>query len=74
LDNGQRVPAIAYVANRECRLYCGKQPAEILARAIDGGHGQMGSNRDYLFNTLDHLGEMGVRDRGLEAIAALVRR
>jgi cation transport protein ChaC len=34
----------------------------------------MGSNRDYLFNTLDHLEEMGVRDRGLEAIAALVGR
>ena len=74
LDHGRRVPAIAYVANRACRLYCGKQPAEILARAIDTGHGQMGSNRDYLFNTLDHLGEMGVRDRGLEAIAALIRR
>jgi cation transport protein ChaC len=68
------VPAIAYVANRACRLYCGKQPTEVLARAIDAGHGQMGSNRDYFFNTLDHLNEMGVRDRGLEAIAALVGR
>ena len=74
LDTGQRVPAIAYVANRDCRLYCGNQPAEVLARAIGAGHGQMGSNRDYLFNTLDHLEEMGVRDRGLEAIAALVGR
>jgi cation transport protein ChaC len=74
LDTGQRVPAIGYVANRACRLYCGKQPAAVLARAIAAGHGQMGSNRDYLFNTLDHLNDMGVRDRALEAIAALVRR
>jgi cation transport protein ChaC len=74
LDTGRRVPAITYVANRECRLYCGKQPPALLAQAIKAGHGQMGSNRDYFFNTLDHLGEMGVRDRGLEAIAALLSR
>ncbi len=74
LDTQRRVPAVTYIANRACRLYCGKQPAEILASAISVGHGQMGPNREYLFNTIDHLGQMGVRDQGLEAIAALIRR
>ena len=32
----------------------------------------MGPNRDYLLNTLRHLAEMGVRDRGLARLAALL--
>ncbi len=31
-----------------------------------------GANRDYLLNTLRHLREMGVRDAGLDRIAALL--
>ena len=32
----------------------------------------MGPNRDYLLNTLRHLRAMGVRDAGLDRIAALL--
>ena len=32
----------------------------------------MGANRDYLLNTLQHLRAMGVRDAGLDRIAALL--
>jgi cation transport protein ChaC len=32
----------------------------------------MGANRDYLLNTLRHLRAMGVRDAGLDRIAALL--
>jgi len=32
----------------------------------------MGANRDYLLNTLNHLAEIGVRDRRLARIAALL--
>ncbi|WP_170979482.1 gamma-glutamylcyclotransferase [Roseomonas sp. HF4] len=72
LDSGHTVRAVGYVANRGCRLYCGRLSAERAAAAIATGHGQMGPNRDYLLNTLRHLREMGVRDAGLARIAALL--
>lgn len=65
-------PAVAYVANRGCRLYAGALPAERAAAAIAGGVGQMGANREYLLNTVEHLRALGVRDAGLDRIAALL--
>jgi len=66
------VPAVTYVANRTCRLYVrGLAPAAV-AGAIARGVGQMGANRDYLLNTVQHLAAMGVRDPGLTRIAALL--
>jgi cation transport protein ChaC len=72
LDPGRMVRAVAYVANRGCRLYCGRLAPERAAEAIARGHGQMGPNRDYLLNTVSHLRALGVRDAGLDRIAALV--
>ncbi|HWT10406.1 MAG TPA: gamma-glutamylcyclotransferase [Roseomonas sp.] len=72
LESGRVVRAVAYVANRDCRLYCGRLPPERAAAAIAAGHGQMGANRDYLLNTLSHLRTMGVRDAGLDRIAGLL--
>jgi cation transport protein ChaC len=69
---GRVVPAIAYVANRACRLYAPALPAERAAQVIAEGVGQMGANRDYLLNTLEHLAGIGVRDAGLARIAALL--
>lgn len=67
-----RVPAIAYVANRACRLYVQRLDAPQAAATIAGGHGQMGPNREYLVNTIAHLAEIGVQDAGLMRIAALL--
>ncbi len=72
LDDGRAVRAVAYVANRGCRLYAGRLAPDRAAAAIAAGHGQMGPNRDYLLNTLGHLRQMGVRDAGLDRIAALM--
>ncbi len=72
LDSGRVVRAVAYVANRDCRLYCGRLPHDRAAAVIAAGHGQMGANRDYLVNTVAHLRQMGVRDAGLDRIAALL--
>lgn len=72
LDSGRMVRAVTYVANRDCRLYCGRLPVEQAAAAIGAGHGEMGANRDYLLNTLSHLRQMGVRDAGLDRIAGLL--
>lgn len=67
------VPAVTYVANRDCRLYVRGLADTAAATAIARGVGEMGPNRDYLLNTLAHLAAMGVRDRGLARLAALLR-
>jgi cation transport protein ChaC len=69
---GATVPAVAYVVNRASRNYVPRLPADRAAAVIAAGIGQMGPNRDYLLNTLGHLTQLGVRDQGLERIAALL--
>jgi cation transport protein ChaC len=46
------------------------QVAEILARAC----GHLGSGADYLFQTVSHLEELGIRDRSLWRLQALVAK
>ena len=71
LDSGRMVRAVAYVVERGSAHYC-RPAAEEAARAIARGIGQAGANRDYLLNTVSHLQAMGVRDAGLDRIAALL--
>lgn len=66
------VPAVTYVVNRASRNYAPRLPPEQAAAVIAEGVGQMGPNRDYLLNTLGHLGALGVRDPRLERIARLL--
>ena len=64
--------AVSFVADRRSDAYCGTLPPDAAAAAIARGHGVMGPNRDYLLNTVAHLRELGVRDAGLDRIAALL--
>lgn len=67
-----RIRAIAFVINRRGYSYAGRltpeQTADILAAAC--GHG--GSCAEYLYNTVSHLEERGIRDRNLWRLQALV--
>jgi len=63
------VRAVAYVVDRAHRAYAPAMPPERIAMVIAAGHGESGANRDYLLNTIDHLAEIGVRDRMLAAVA-----
>ena len=71
LDSGRPVQAVTYVANRGHGSYCRPGP-DLAAAAIARGIGTAGANRDYLLNTLAHLRALGVRDAGLDRIAALL--
>jgi cation transport protein ChaC len=70
-DRG-RLRTIAFVTNRRGYAYAGtltpEQTADILATAC--GHG--GSCAEYLYNTVSHLEERGIRDRNLWRLQALV--
>ena len=68
---GRTVRAVAFVADRAHASYC-RPEAAAAAAAIAQGLGQMGPNREYLLNTVARLRTMGVRDAGLDRIAALL--
>ncbi|WP_458095024.1 gamma-glutamylcyclotransferase [Roseomonas sp. WA12] len=72
LDSGATRRAVSFVADRRSGAYCGALAPDAAAATIARGHGVMGPNRDYLLNTVAHLRELGVRDAGLDRIAALL--
>ena len=73
LADGRRVTAVTYVVDRAHVQYCGglalEEQARIIARAVGG----RGPNTEYLYNTADHLGALGIRDADLDWLAGRVR-
>lgn len=63
---------VTYVIDPAHAQYCGALPPEDQARIIAGATGLMGPNRDYLFNTVTHLDQLGIPDEGLHALALRV--
>jgi cation transport protein ChaC len=66
-------PAIAFSANRQHERYVPGLDDEAVARYLATGAGPMGRCCDYLFDTVAHLRQLGIRDRRLEALEAKVR-
>ena len=66
-------PAIAFSANRDHERYVPGLEDRAVARFLATGAGPMGRCCDYLFDTVAHLRQLGIRDRRLEALEAKVR-
>ena len=62
------VTGAAFVANHDNEYYAGKKPLSEACRLISQGHGTRGACIDYLKNTVRHLRDMDIRDRGLERV------
>lgn len=73
LTDGRQVSALAYVIERDHEQYCGGMPLETQARIIARAEGGRGPNTEYLFNTADHLAELGIADAELAWLAERVR-
>lgn len=71
---GGNVTACTFVADRSHRQYCGDMCVSDVVRHIRQGIGERGPNLDYLANTVGHLRELGVADRGLERLLVDVRQ
>jgi cation transport protein ChaC len=67
---GGRVKAVTFVINRRHPRYAPELSVDETAAMIATGCGDWGSCREYLENTVRHLAELGLRDAGLERIAA----
>lgn len=71
-DGGGAAAALCYVVDRGHPQYAGPLSLDEQARLVRQGRGRSGVNADYVRNTVDHLNELGIRDRRLEALAALL--
>lgn len=61
----------ALTVNRTDTLYAGRLSPDETARRIATCEGERGPNIDYLRNTVAHLEDMNIRDRGLSLILRL---
>jgi len=73
LDGTAReVMALTYVVERAHPSYAGRLTLARQARLIKGASGLSGINLDYLISTLRHLAELGIRERDLERLIAMI--
>lgn len=73
LADGRRVEAVTYVIDPDHVQYCGGLPLDEQARIISRAIGGRGPNSEYLFNTANHLAELGIEDEDLSGLARTVR-
>lgn len=73
LEDGRGIEALAYVINRNHEQYCQydlERQAQMIARSVGG----RGPNPEYLFNTAEHLTQMGILDPDMDWLARRVRQ
>lgn len=66
------VRALGFVMDRRSPFYAGKLPLEEVADVLARAAGHWGTCAEYLHNTVAHLEELGIRDRNLWRLQALV--
>lgn len=69
----EKVHALAYLVDQEHMQYAGRRTAEDLLPFVLQGHGKGGPCIEYISSTLDHIEELGFRDRHLSEVLALAR-
>jgi cation transport protein ChaC len=57
--------ALAFRINRTHRRYAGRLPEEKIIAAVAEAHGPLGACATYLFETVAHLEDLGIRDQRL---------
>lgn len=70
LAGGVRVRALCYLADRLHPQYAGTLPLTAQVRHVREGRGRSGNNVEYVINTVRHLDEMGIEERGLRRLMA----
>ncbi|UWQ33921.1 gamma-glutamylcyclotransferase [Leisingera sp. M527] len=73
LTDGSFVTAVTYVIDPHHVQYCGGLSLEKQAQMIAHAVGGRGPNTEYLYNTAEHLAEIGLHDSDLDWLAGRVR-
>lgn len=72
LTDGRQIDGLAYVIDQAHPQYCQfdlETQAQMIARSVGG----RGPNDEYLFNTADHLTQMGIKDDDMAWLVDRVR-
>lgn len=72
IGSGEKVMAVCYVVDPSHRQYAGRLSYASQAELISGAIGKSGANVDYVHNTYRALADMGIRDRHLDRLIALM--
>lgn len=72
LGDGRQVKAVGYIVDRQHDQYAGALDVMAAADIVHTSSGQSGPNDAYVFNTIAHLKQMGIRDLWLEGVGASV--
>ncbi|OCX66119.1 gamma-glutamylcyclotransferase [Thioclava sp. SK-1] len=72
LADGRKVEAVTYVIRHDCGQFV-QYDLETQAKIIAQACGEVGPNCDYLWNTAQHLSDLGVADPDLDWLAVRVR-
>lgn len=73
LADGRLVEAVTYIVDPNHVQYCGSMALETQAQIISQAVGGRGPNDEYLFNTVEHLSQIGINDADLSWLAQRVR-
>ncbi len=74
IDDGLQRQALTFVMDPENERYAGELTSDATAAAIAHATGRLGTCREYLFNTVAHLEELGLPDEHLRDLVARVNR
>lgn len=72
LASGETVSALTFVADPAHVQYAGRLSIEDQFALVEGAVGQAGPNIDYVVNTAEHLRDMGIADRQVQALVRLI--
>ncbi len=72
LADGRTLTAVAYRVDRKHAQYAGRLSVDRVVELVRQGVGVSGANPDYVIATAEHLRSLGIRDRFLEAVAAVL--
>lgn len=73
LEDGRKVKALTFVSNRTHEQYAPPRPTSEIARIVSGASGLRGENKDYVFNTVKHLDELGITESELHEVARILK-
>jgi cation transport protein ChaC len=72
LDSGEVVRALAFLVDERHVQYAGKLAIAEQARLVRRGVGESGANPEYVLATAAHLKALGIHDRHLDALVAVL--
>ena len=71
---GNRVSGLTFIANRASKRFAGRIPFQTAVQRMAAAEGDIGTNRDYLYRTIDHLNEFDLKQGPLHALERAVRK